>query len=129
MPRGTARLARAATGTSAASNKTSVFYEIPMRQPRTPSARAVVTRQEHAARDDASNETASRRPARVLDQRNGTAVARAGHGEHASGRLAGPDTPAAARMRECPRTRSEEHTSELQSLRHLVCRLLLEKKN
>src|SRR5436853_6026014 len=31
---------------------------------------------------------------------------------------------------ERPRTdaRSEEHTSELQSLRHLVCRLLLEKK-
>src|SRR5262247_4939939 len=28
----------------------------------------------------------------------------------------------------CPRPRSEEHTSELQSLRHLVCRLLLEKK-
>src|SRR5215831_6970280 len=27
-----------------------------------------------------------------------------------------------------PRKRSEEHTSELQSLRHLVCRLLLEKK-
>src|SRR5262245_65133976 len=27
------------------------------------------------------------------------------------------------------RFRSEEHTSELQSLRHLVCRLLLEKKN
>src|SRR5436853_3267462 len=27
------------------------------------------------------------------------------------------------------RNRSEEHTSELQSLRHLVCRLLLEKKN
>src|ERR1035441_10985331 len=26
-------------------------------------------------------------------------------------------------------TRSEEHTSELQSLRHLVCRLLLAKKN
>src|ERR1035441_10273619 len=25
--------------------------------------------------------------------------------------------------------RSEEHTSELQSLRHFVCRLLLEKKN
>src|ERR1039458_10544176 len=25
--------------------------------------------------------------------------------------------------------RSEEHTSELQSLRHLVCRLLLEKNN
>src|SRR2546425_9374685 len=28
-----------------------------------------------------------------------------------------------------PRTRSEEHTSELQSLAYLVCRLLLEKKN
>src|ERR1035438_10673382 len=27
-----------------------------------------------------------------------------------------------------PSPRSEEHTSELQSLRHLVCRLLLEKK-
>src|SRR5471030_2977585 len=26
-------------------------------------------------------------------------------------------------------SRSEEHTSELQSLRHLVCRLLLENKN
>src|SRR5438045_7118210 len=26
------------------------------------------------------------------------------------------------------RDRSEEHTSELQSLRHIVCRLLLEKK-
>src|SRR5437899_9268709 len=34
--------------------------------------------------------------------------------------------PAAQRARQ--RTRSEEHTSELQSLRHLVCRLLLEKK-
>src|ERR1039458_10625259 len=36
-------------------------------------------------------------------------------------------------VRKCPRmrsmvARSEEHTSELQSLRHLVCRLLLEKK-
>src|SRR5262245_64457307 len=30
--------------------------------------------------------------------------------------------------RRAPR-RSEEHTSELQSLRHLVCRLLLEKNN
>src|ERR1035441_3748832 len=30
--------------------------------------------------------------------------------------------------RPLPHWRSEEHTSELQSLRHLVCRLLLEKK-
>src|ERR1035438_10218634 len=29
--------------------------------------------------------------------------------------------------RKLPSPRSEEHTSELQSLRHLVCRLLLEK--
>src|SRR5947199_3895643 len=32
------------------------------------------------------------------------------------------------RHRRAPRARSEEHTSELQSLRQLVCRLLLEKK-
>src|SRR5262245_62958648 len=31
-------------------------------------------------------------------------------------------------LRERGDARSEEHTSELQSLRHLVCRLLLEKK-
>src|SRR5690554_7353663 len=31
--------------------------------------------------------------------------------------------------RPCPIFRSEEHTSELQSRPHLVCRLLLEKKN
>src|SRR2546422_7364559 len=30
--------------------------------------------------------------------------------------------------RHAPETRSEEHTSELQSRLHLVCRLLLEKK-
>src|SRR5947208_6558715 len=30
---------------------------------------------------------------------------------------------------QCRFTRSEEHTSELQSPDHLVCRLLLEKKN
>src|SRR6266481_10026345 len=30
--------------------------------------------------------------------------------------------------RRCPSRRSEEHTSELQSQFHLVCRLLLEKK-
>src|SRR2546425_6199283 len=35
---------------------------------------------------------------------------------------------AAARSRVRPAHRSEEHTSELQSLAYLVCRLLLEKK-
>src|SRR5205814_3607871 len=44
-------------------------------------------------------------------------------------------TPSTSRVRERKPTeknispRSEEHTSELQSLRQLVCRLLLEKKN
>src|SRR5438874_10601353 len=31
-------------------------------------------------------------------------------------------------LQSCPSSRSEEHTSELQSRRDLVCRLLLEKK-
>src|SRR5262245_63415029 len=43
-----------------------------------------------------------------------------------------PLSPACAaerrRFASRPTGRSEEHTSELQSLRHLVCRLLLEKK-
>src|SRR5229473_4647458 len=38
---------------------------------------------------------------------------------------AGSGTPARPRARQA---RSEEHTSELQSLAYLVCRLLLEKK-
>src|SRR5437899_7206582 len=38
-----------------------------------------------------------------------------------------PAPPSAAHSPPSP-PRSEEHTSELQSLRHLVCRLLLEKK-
>src|SRR5438093_10067381 len=37
--------------------------------------------------------------------------------------------PAAACQRSEDSPRSEEHTSELQSLTNLVCRLLLEKKN
>src|ERR1019366_10659920 len=36
--------------------------------------------------------------------------------------------PPSTRCRLPPATRSEEHTSELQSLTNLVCRLLLEKK-
>src|SRR5258705_8931101 len=36
--------------------------------------------------------------------------------------------PQDRRRRRLRAPRSEEHTSELQSLRHLVCRLLLEKK-
>src|SRR2546422_6207320 len=41
---------------------------------------------------------------------------------------AGSDLPLVARARAHGARRSEEHTSELQSRLHLVCRLLLEKK-
>src|SRR3712207_8106889 len=39
------------------------------------------------------------------------------------------DRPGRESRRHCLRSRSEEHTSELQSRQYLVCRLLLEKKN
>src|SRR5438552_6996108 len=55
--------------------------------------------------------------------------------QHRAGHLLGRDQPALARGREGRaqgvrrrHPRSEEHTSELQSPDHLVCRLLLEKK-
>src|SRR2546422_7330194 len=50
---------------------------------------------------------------------------RAPGGGRAGGARRGLDGP----RHERPRQRSEEHTSELQSRLHLVCRLLLEKKN
>src|SRR2546429_7320055 len=39
-----------------------------------------------------------------------------------------PSRPSRTLERKAPEPRSEEHTSELQSRLHLVCRLLLEKK-
>src|SRR5258706_14745607 len=45
---------------------------------------------------------------------------------HTADNRAGGRIRTTARLR--PRARSEEHTSELQSLTNLVCRLLLEKK-
>src|SRR5438045_4893907 len=39
-----------------------------------------------------------------------------------------PTSDEEKKMEMLKKFRSEEHTSELQSLRHLVCRLLLEKK-
>src|SRR5689334_24361624 len=47
------------------------------------------------------------------------------HGEQ---RLVGGDHVLAGAQRALHQARSEEHTSELQSQFHLVCRLLLEKK-
>src|SRR3712207_7607356 len=64
-----------------------------------------------------------------LDGRHGTHVSgswRSGDGEALQRR----SDPTGARWRRGGRmTRSEEHTSELQSRQYLVCRLLLEKKN
>src|SRR5205814_3705578 len=57
-----------------------------------------------------------------------------GSAERSKNTLGAPTSPGLAtlitstRRARCSETRSEEHTSELQSLRHLVCRLLLEKK-
>src|SRR5262245_61317933 len=48
----------------------------------------------------------------------------AGGGRHGDQRVSATGVPIGV---ERPQSRSEEHTSELQSLRHLVCRLLLEK--
>src|SRR5437899_4615002 len=45
-----------------------------------------------------------------------------------AGRMTAARTPSGLEIRATRLVRSEEHTSELQSLRHLVCRLLLEKK-
>src|ERR1039458_3488553 len=45
-----------------------------------------------------------------------------------SGRRSWPRSRTSTLATSPPTSRSEEHTSELQSLRHLVCRLLLEKK-
>src|SRR5687768_17773299 len=57
-------------------------------------------------------------------------------GQHRAAVRSGSGDDRARRVRRCcgprrsgsGRTRSEEHTSELQSRLHLVCRLLLEKK-
>src|SRR5438270_7247981 len=46
----------------------------------------------------------------------------------ADGAATGPDAVAGLRRARGRRSRSEEHTSELQSQSNLVCRLLLEKK-
>src|SRR5258706_3614693 len=70
---------------------------------------------------------AVRRAARHDGLREGAAPGRAGYHR---GRAARPGA-APSRSPSCRaarRTRSEEHTSELQSLTNLVCRLLLENK-
>src|SRR5690348_17874407 len=59
----------------------------------------------------------------------GAAVGEPDRGRFAGGHVTGFQSPRSSlRMRRRSRSRSEEHTSELQSPVHLVCRLLLEKK-
>src|SRR2546422_570446 len=58
----------------------------------------------------------------------GPLVQRRGVQDEVERRRAQSPVQPAQRVREEPRKRSEEHTSELQSRLHLVCRLLLEKK-
>src|SRR2546422_3798303 len=48
--------------------------------------------------------------------------------QYESGTFAIPEPPPRLLDEDLPQVRSEEHTSELQSRLHLVCRLLLEKK-
>src|SRR5439155_2354353 len=75
-----------------------------------------------------------RRARRVHGERAGAdprrrlfaAVSRAA--EDRASPLRGPAAQRRAERSEAPDPRSEEHTSELQSRGHLVCRLLLEKK-
>src|SRR5207253_9688588 len=64
-------------------------------------------------------------PGRVLDPRDHLVGANV-HTAAAARRVARDD--AAGHHADQRRARSEEHTSELQSRGHLVCRLLLEKK-
>src|SRR5437870_8516838 len=64
---------------------------------------------------------------------SGQRHARAGRGQRGRGQPGEGDRGAEPQVRQPPpgrafRVRSEEHTSELQSRGHLVCRLLLEKK-
>src|SRR5439155_5424478 len=54
---------------------------------------------------------------------------RSGSTSRSCSRRPAPYLPATERTESPVNTRSEEHTSELQSRGHLVCRLLLEKKN
>src|SRR2546423_6519467 len=71
------------------------------------------SRHEHAGQGDGEDPKVQRRTGGVLQ-------VRLDGGAHPE-----PDEPAG----HLPCGRSEEHTSELQSLAYIVCRLLLEKKN
>src|SRR3712207_7337665 len=68
-----------------------------------------------------------RQPRRAPRRRGGRGAAGPGRGPTSPGRPEAPPTRGRDRPA-TPGSRSEEHTSELQSRQYLVCRLLLEKK-
>src|SRR5947199_4211627 len=92
----------------------SLHYALPISSPSRQTDRAILccrcTTKTNAT-DGGSSGLLYRRVARYLSPRDEPTIQKAG--ATSVGRV---------------RLRSEEHTSELQSLRHLVCRLLLEKK-
>src|SRR5687768_17943926 len=65
----------------------------------------------------------------AADARHVVAVVLGEHQRHLPRRRWNGDMATGYRCRGAAEARSEEHTSELQSRLHLVCRLLLEKKN
>src|SRR5262249_60855901 len=78
----------------------------------------------HLSLHDALPICAGARPAREQRCRRRTASGR----RRTAPRTSRTGAPAARGCRPSRRPRSEEHTSELQSLTNIVCRLLLEKK-
>src|SRR5687767_15639054 len=71
---------------------------------------------------------AARSGSRLLEAFTLSGPARQPEAADRRGRHAAPEDAAVGAGRRAVRGRSEEHTSELQSLAYLVCRLLLEKK-
>src|SRR5690606_40965098 len=65
---------------------------------------------------------------RLVDEENDVFIKRLGRGPVVDGPIRFRPKPYHLANRAAGRLRSEEHTSELQSREHLVCRLLLEKK-
>src|SRR3989441_5139182 len=75
----------------------------------------------------ASREASSATSARRSPGANGRGAAPHARGTRPAA-LRGAELQEPVEVKRKPRGRSEEHTSELQSLAYLVCRLLLEKK-
>src|ERR1035438_10594073 len=101
----------------------------PSRRSAAPSPRRSTRASNPTCRTRPPRRSPDHEPARFQPAGQGRRGAQGGHAHR--GQVLAPRDAGGARGREGLRDvryRSEEHTSELQSLRHLVCRLLLEKK-